>query len=64
VKPYPITLNQWEELLKVQRPIYANFLLTRNAAKDRLLGPASAALAFSFFSILGVVDEERGPQGG
>ena len=55
-KPYPITLQQWEVLLKVKRPIYGNFLLTRNSSKDRILGPASSALAFSFFSVLGVVE--------
>jgi hypothetical protein len=62
-KPYPITLYQWEEFLKVQRPIYANFLLTGNSAQDRLLGPASAALAFCLFSILGVVDDDGPKQG-
>jgi len=43
-KVYPVTLHQWEGFLKVQRPVYANFLLTRDAAKDRLLGLASGAL--------------------
>jgi len=53
-KPYPISLHLWHGVLKAERPIYANFLLTRAAAEDRLLATAADALAYSFFSVLGV----------
>ena len=53
-KSYPITLHDWHRVLEAKRPIYANFLITPAAAEDRLLATATDALAFSFFSILGL----------
>ena len=54
LKPYPISLHLWHEVLKDKRPIYATFLLTPASAKDRVVATAAAALANSFFSTLGV----------
>lgn len=53
-KPYPISLHLWHGVLKAERPLYASFLLTPESAQDRLLATAADALAFSFFSVLGV----------
>jgi hypothetical protein len=54
LKPFPISLHHWHELLKAERPIYGNFYLTRESTEDRVLSTAADALAFSFFSVLGI----------
>ena len=59
VKRYPISLHNWHNVLEAKRPVHANFLLTPASANDPLIPSAASALAFSFFSILGVVDNER-----
>jgi hypothetical protein len=52
LKPYPISLHIWHQILNAERPIYANFLLTPQAGEDRLMATTADALAFSFFSFL------------
>ena len=61
VKRYPISLHNWHNVLEAKRPVHANFLLTPGSSKDPLIPPGASALAFSFFSILGVVDNEKLP---
>ena len=56
-KPYPITLCHWHKVLQAERPLCVNFLLTRTAGEDRFLAAAASALAFSYFSILGVTED-------
>ena len=53
-KPFPIPLHRWHEVLNQTRPIYATFLLTPASAEDRVIPTAAPALAFSFFSMLGM----------
>ncbi len=53
LKPYPISLHLWHQVLSAKRPIYATFMLTPASAEDRVIATAAAALANSFFSTLG-----------
>jgi hypothetical protein len=58
LKPFPISLHLWHEVLKAKRPIYATFLLTPASAEDRVIATAASALANSFFSTLGITEND------
>jgi hypothetical protein len=49
--------RHWHKVLQAERPLCVNFLLTRTAGEDRFLAAAASALAFSYFSILGVTED-------
>ena len=60
-KPLPITLHQWHKVLETKPPIYGTFMFTAEAYGDDRIATAVPALANSFLSLLGAVEDEDAP---
>lgn len=56
-KRFPIPLYRWHDVLEAKPPIYGSFMFTREGYGDDRVATAAPALANSFFSLLGAVEE-------